>query len=125
MKTVKQMGIWIDNSTAYLMELTNDTIVQHSILSEFTHEDKEQSLRKSETLMHNKEKGMQLAYYKKISAVILNYDEVILFGPTNAKNELLNLLKDEHLFDKIRIEAKDSDNMTENQMQAFVREFFK
>ncbi len=115
----------MDNSTAYLMELTNDSIVQNSILSEFTREDKEQSLRKSENLMHNKEKSMQLAYYKKISAVILNYDEVILFGPTKAKNELLNLLKDEHLFDKIRIEAKDSDNMTESQMQAFVREYFK
>ena len=125
MKTEKQMGIWMDNSTAYLIELTNDSIVQQCILSEFTREDKEQSLRKSENLMHNKEKSMQLAYYKKISAVILNYDEVILFGPTKAKNELLNLLKDEHLFDKIRIEAKDADNMTESQMQDFVREYFK
>ena len=48
----------------------------------------------------------------------------MLFGPTNAKTELLNLLKADHHFDKINIETKQADKMTENQQHAFVREYF-
>jgi hypothetical protein len=57
--------------------------------------------------------------------VIKDYDEVILFGPTDAKNELLNLLKNDHHFEKIRFTVKTSDNMTENQRHAYVIEYFK
>jgi hypothetical protein len=53
-----------------------------------------------------------------------DYDEVILFGPTDAKSELYNLLKNDHHFDKIRIEVKPADKMTENQQQAFVKKYF-
>ena len=74
--------------------------------------------------MHNKEQHEQLAYYKAIAAVIKNYEEVLLFGPTDAKTELFNLLKADHHFDKINIETKHADKMTENQQHAFVKEYF-
>ena len=125
MKTIKRLGIWMDHSIAYLMELTNDRIIQNSVVSEFTHEEKEFSLSKNEKLMHNKEKHQQSSYYKKLCDSIKNYQEVILFGPTSAKNELLNLLRTDHLFDNIKIEIKDTDKMEENQMHAFVREYYK
>jgi hypothetical protein len=48
-----------------------------------------------------------------------------LFGPTDAKNELLNLIKTDHLFEDIKIEVINSGKMTESQMQTFVREYFK
>ena len=48
----------------------------------------------------------------------------MLFGPTDAKTELFNLLKADHHFDKINIETKHADKMTENQQHAFVREYF-
>jgi stalled ribosome rescue protein Dom34 len=38
--------------------------------------------------LHSKRQQMNEAYYKEIAAVILKYDNVILFGPTNAKTEL-------------------------------------
>ena len=46
------------------------------------------------------------------------------FGPTNAKTELLNMLRTDHHFDKIDIEVKNTDKMTENQEHAFVKEYF-
>ena len=57
--------------------------------------------------------------------MIKNYQEVIIFGPTEAKRELLNLLKADHLFENIKIELKDTDRMAESQMHSFVREYFK
>jgi hypothetical protein len=125
MKDVKQLGIWMDNSTATMIELTKDNAITNSVVSGFTHEDRELSLQKGEKLMHNKEQGMQTAYYKKLSDTIRNYDEVILFGPTNAKSELFNLLKPDHLFDNIKIEVRESEKMKESQMQVFVRDYFK
>jgi hypothetical protein len=47
-----------------------------------------------------------------------------LFGPTNAKTELINKLKEDHHFDEVKIEVKSADKMTENQQQAFVLEHF-
>jgi hypothetical protein len=124
MTGAKNLGIWMDHSSAHLMEFTTDPIETKTIDSKFTHATKEQSIGKSEHLMHNKEQHQQSDYYKKLGETIKNYDEVILFGPTNAKVELFNILRADHLFEKIKIEVKQADKMTENQQHAFVKEHF-
>jgi hypothetical protein len=125
MKNIKQLGIWMDHSNAYLIELTNDTIVTNSVVSELSTSETEFNFYKGEKLIHKKEQHLQLSYYKKLGEIIKKYQEVVLFGPTDAKNELLNLLKTDHLFEDIKIEVINSDKMTESQMQTFVREYFK
>lgn len=124
MKDTKQLGIWMDHSIAFIMELTNDTIVRSIIISEFTKDEKEVSLSKGENFMNSKKQHLQSNFFKKLSEVIRNYSEVLLFGPTDAKAELVNILKDNHLFDNITFVVKQSDKMTENQMNAFVKEHF-
>ena len=114
----------MDHSNAHLMEFTTDPITTTIISSRFTHREKEQSIGKSEDGMHQKEQHEQSDYYKKISEAIKNYQEVLLFGPTNAKTELLNLLKADHHFEKIKLETKDADKMTQNEQHAFVRDYF-
>jgi hypothetical protein len=120
----KKLGIWMDHSSAHLMEFTTDPIETKTIASKFTHEEKELSLEKGESQMHNKEQHQQSEYYKKLGEAIRNYEEVILFGPTDAKVELFNILRVDHLFAKIKIEIKQTDKMTESQQHAFVREYF-
>ncbi len=124
MTTKKKLGIWMDNSSAHIMEFSPDTIETNIVESEFTHQIKTHSVGRSEDIMHNKEQHMQGDYYKKLSEVIRNYDEVVLFGPTNAKSELYNILKEDHLFSKIKIEVKSAGNLTENQQHAFVKDHF-
>jgi hypothetical protein len=114
----------MDHSTAHLMEFSSDAIETKTIESKFTHEQKSNSLGKSENLMHNKEQHQQAEFYKAIGEVIKGYEGVILFGPTDAKTELHNLLKANHSFAKIKIDVKTADKMTENQQHAFVREHF-
>ena len=114
----------MDHSNAHLMEFTTDPITTTIISSRFTHREKEHSIGKSENGMHQKEQHEQSEYYKKISEAIKNYQEVLLFGPTNAKTELLNLLKADHHFEKIKLETKDADKMTQNEQHAFVRDYF-
>jgi hypothetical protein len=124
MTAKKKLGIWMDHSNAHLMEFENAASGSKTIESPFTHQVKEDSLEKSEHLMHNKEQQQQAAYYKQLGEVIKNYEEVLLFGPTDAKTELLNSLKKDHHFDNIKIEIKQADKLSENQQHAFVREYF-
>jgi hypothetical protein len=124
MTSTKNLGIWMDHSSANLMEFTTDPIETKTISSKFTHEAKVDSLGKSENLMHNKQQHQQSEYYKILGETIRNYDEIILFGPTDAKLELLNLLRADHRFEKTKIEVLNADKMTEGQQHAFVRDYF-
>jgi hypothetical protein len=124
MKTTKQLGIWMDHSVAHLMEMSNDTIVSSTIESQPERQPEQQIVYKDESHSLNKEQGLLSAYYKKLGDVILDYEKVILFGPTDAKNELLNLLLDNHLYDNIKIAVKSADKMTDSQMSVFVKDYF-
>lgn len=124
MKTKQQVGIFMDHSNAHIMEFTVDPIETTTIESTFTHQVKEDTLEKSEHLMHNKEQHQQASFYKKISDSIKNFDSVLLFGPTEAKVELFNILKANHAFAKANITVIQTDKLTENQQHAFVKEHF-
>jgi len=54
MKNIRQLGIWMDHSNAYLMELTNDTIVTNRIVSELSNEETEFNFYKGEKLIHKR-----------------------------------------------------------------------
>ncbi len=83
-----------------------------------------ENLRMDESLMHNKEQNQYTDFYKKLSYVINGYSEVLLFGPTDAKSELFNVLKNNRQFEKVKISVQPADNMTENQQKAFVKKYF-
>ena len=84
-----------------------------------------EALSRSEDLMHNKEQQMHEAYYKEIADEILKYDNVLLFGPTNAKTELHNYLNKDLHFKDIKIDIKSTDKMTDNEQNAFVKKHFQ
>src|SRR6187402_1425883 len=122
--TAKKLGIWMDHEHAHLTEFTVDPMISKTITSEFTKEAKVESLSNGENHMHVKEQHQQSEYYKKLSEVIKQYKDVLLFGPTNAKTQLFNTLCKDHLFRDINIKVEQTDKMTENQMHAFVKKHF-
>lgn len=124
MKATKKIGIYMNHSKAHLIEFPTSTFESKTINSKFQHVDKERTLSKNENLMHNKEQHEQAEYYRQLGEILRNYDEVVLFGPTNAKQELHNTLKDNHLFEKIRIETKETDKMLEKDQLHFVENHF-
>jgi len=125
MKNIKQIGVWMDHSRAQVMPLIGITISTTQIDSDFEHDKRTSSHNGSENLMNNKEQRDQAAYYHKISKVLEGYDEILLFGPTEAKNELGNILKKDPRFSGSKIEIKSSDKLSENEMQLFTKKNFK
>lgn len=114
----------MDHSVANLIDYPGNPILTRTIECAFTHIAKEEALKRGELTMHTKEEGEQADYYKVLANIIRKYDEVLLFGPTEAKTELYNTFKDNYLFSKIRVEIKPTDKMSENQQHAFVAEYF-
>lgn len=125
MKVEKRLGIWMDHAQANLIEFSIEGGEKKTIQSKFTTEVKEESISKGEHLMHNKEQHQNAEYYKAIAEEIKHYDDVIIFGPTNAKAELHNSVKSNHLFDKIKIETQSADNMTDHEKHHFVMNYFQ
>lgn len=124
MKNTKQIGLWMDHATAHLIQPDNTEKEHETIYSAFTQQTKDESNRKGESHLHTKEQHLQTDYFKKISNAIVNYDEILLFGPTDAKIELLHVLQKDHRFANCKLAFKQSDKLTPNQQTAFVREHF-
>jgi hypothetical protein len=124
MSLVRKLGIWMDHSRAHLIEFSMDSKESETLTSNFTHEEKEKTEGKNEFLMHNKEQHQQAEYYKRLAEAVKGYDELVIFGPTDARLEFYNLLKKDHHFDKIVIEVEHAGKLTDNQQQLFVRDHF-
>ena len=124
MKKKTTLGIWMDHSKANLIDVSSkkDT---YSITSEFTFSTKEEALKRSENVMHNKEQHMHEAYYKKLGVEILKYEHVLLFGPTKAKEELRNYLNKDLHFKHIKIDIEGADKLSNNEQHAFVKKHFE
>lgn len=115
----------MDYAHAHLIEFSSELKETKTITSDFTHQDRDETLRRSENEMHNKEQQKHTTYYKKLAEVIDKFDEVLLYGPTNAKSELFNFLKENHKYDDIKIEVQDTDKMTDDEQHRFVKDYFK
>ncbi|UAM98186.1 hypothetical protein K8354_18225 [Polaribacter litorisediminis] len=123
-KTQKNLGIWMDHSTANLIDLKSKKR-SYSISLDRTSNINDDGLIKSERGIHNRKQELQEAYYKEIAEVILKYNHVLLFGPTDAKMTLFNYLINDFHFKDIKIDVEVVDKMTENQQVAFVKNFFE
>ncbi len=118
------LGIWMDHANAYIIPFTADPTGTKITKSALRNEQTEDSLLKGEKKMHHKEQDEQWDFYRKLVTIIEHYTHVILFGPTDAKKELYNILKANHTFNNVKIEMKQTDKMSENQQHAFVKEYF-
>ena len=122
--TRKKIGIWMDHSIAHLMEYSTNAFEVKTIESNFTLQEKVSSLQKGESHIQILELQKQAKYYKKLIDVIKKYNQIILFGPTNAKEQLFNVLSADKRFEDVKIQVKLTDKMTPNQQHAFVIDFF-
>ena len=103
--------------------MNKKTVVSRNVVSEWN--DKQHThLSKKELFNFPEKKHLQAAYYKELSEIIRNYDHVLLFGPTDTKNELHNILKANHLFEENQMEMMNTDKMTDHEMEDYVLEYF-
>jgi len=124
MKTSKRAGIWMDHVSAHIIPFSTESAEMETIESDHfvgagdTASDGDKHL-------HHKEQNLETGFYKQLAELIKGYDDVLLFGPTDAKLELHNMLRKDSHFEKIKIETETTERMTPNQLHAFVTKYFQ
>ena len=113
----KVLAIWMDDASAHYMELINGTLVKNSISAN----NKYQMKIENPVVDFMRLCFKQSDYYKQIGDIILGFEEVVLFGPSGPKNELMHLLLLNHLFDRINLSIKYAEIMDEQVMEMRVR----
>jgi stalled ribosome rescue protein Dom34 len=117
-------GVCLDNTIAVIIaqdhENDNNEYTIHSKIDA----DKSNSSG-SEHTMNNAKHADDIKYFKSISAALHSYDEVLLFGTGKAQEQFHNFLKEDAQFNNKKITVDSADNLTDPQMIAKVRDFFK
>ena len=125
MKATKKVGIWLDHTTARVIEYNTEELKATTVKSDLKGLDNQEGVQHSERLLHHKENQHLKDYYKNLITILKEYDEILLFGPTTAKTELYNLIREEHKYDHLKIETKTSVKMSPPEEHAFVVNHFK
>ena len=124
MKSKEKIGIWMDHSEAHLIEFSLKKPEIQLIYRD--HESMEANVHKySEKQANNRKRNNQEAFYKRIWDVASDYDEVLLFGPTEAKSEFFNHIRSNRANDRVSIALRNKEKMTPDEMHDFVYHYFK
>lgn len=124
MEKIKKVAVYMDHFAANIIEYITTAEAIKTIKSEFNRSEKKEILQKGESLLHNKEQDMQLQFYSKLREELLNYESVLLFGATNAKTELLNILQADAKFLNVAFTLKNTDKLSDNEQITFVNDCF-
>ncbi len=124
METPKKVAVYMDHFSANLIEFSKSAKNLKTIKSEFNHFEKEIILQKGESHLHNKEQDLQVKFYSEIKSELLDYSQILLFGPTTAKAELHTILSSSNRFSEVEITIKMTDKLTPNEQIAFVNNCF-
>ena len=133
---MKNIGIWIDKEKAHIVTMENGNATMNTINSEIENyrihggsgtrfkggpQDVVQDSRYLE-----REKNQLKIYFKEIASKTKNADALVIFGPAEIKEKLNKELQDKYKDLSLKVKAVNTaDSMTENQIKALIRNFFK
>lgn len=128
----KEIGLWIDHRETTIITLDEDGAETKHVISNMgkhvrysgsAHSVTPGGLKEvtSEDRRDRKFENQLNQYYDEIIALIRDADSIQVFGPGEAKGELVKLLEQQGLKDRIlRVEAEDK--LTDRQIAAKMRE---
>ncbi|HEU4745602.1 MAG TPA: hypothetical protein VFS61_10210, partial [Anaerolineales bacterium] len=125
----KQVGLWIDHREAVIVVLTDKDEKITRIKSDaekqtrFPGGSRKDGLQKTEAVRDKRLEQDLGKYFDDVIANIREAGLIQIFGPGEAKGELVKRLETEGLKERI-VEVETMDKMTDNQIAAKVREHF-
>lgn len=129
-------GIWLDKEQAIIINLAAGKHTIKHLESNITSRERFPGESKKfgrfgnqflslESKKRNMVKNQSEEYLKNIIKEIKDVDKIVLFGPAEMKTHLEKaILKNTHVSNKL-IAVEPADNMTENQLVAWVKDYYK
>ena len=132
----KVIGVWLDHSKAKLIKLQDCAAEITTVLSPYKRHIRIPGESSNKTRFgmkyysnqeynsHHKKQHDLNSYYKEMEIRLSKFDEILLFGPTEAKKELYNHMSENKVFSSKAISLENADKMTEKEMAAYVKSYF-
>jgi len=132
----KQTGIWLDKEKAVVITLNDHEYKLKIIESDIQTKERYDGEKKKfgrfgsqflneETKKKRRVEEQTVKYLKRIFNDVKNVHEIVLFGPASLKRKLAELIKsDSQMSEKLKA-VKTADIMTQKQMVAWVKKFYK
>jgi len=133
---MKNIGIWLDKNKALIVTITAETETFETVISNVENfhihggsgtrfkggpQDVVQDSRYLE-----REKNQFKVYFDELALKIKDADGIIIFGPAEVKDKLKSELEASYSEINAKVKAVQvADSMTDNQVKAWVRDFFK
>ena len=133
---MKNLGIWIDKEKAHLVTLENETEKFTTIESEVEnyhpsggfglgYKGSPQDAMAEKKYME-REKHQLKSYFKNIVSEIKEADAIAIFGPAQTGEKFRNELNENYKDVSVKVKGiHKADSMTDNQIIAWVKDFFK
>ena len=126
MKYKIYIGIWIDHKQAYIIYIKNNKSTLHKIESHVSGHPKSAGGTRSKKATGEiiSESKYLNKYYNKIISEIKNTDSILIFGPGEAKRELLKRIESSHLWKSKIVGIETVDKMTEMQIISYTKGYY-
>jgi len=133
---MRKVGIWIDQREANIISLKEGAIFSKTIYSDIETRIRIEGEKKQfgrfgdqylvdEKGKENRIKEFTQKYLHRVLSELSTADEIILFGPAQTKFRLEKLISElPEMVIKMQ-DVKTSENMTQNQKLAYVRDYYK
>jgi len=130
------MGIWIDGSKAVIIELNGDTPNIQEVPANVDYRERIPGEGKSTTRFgnqffdeeHKRESKIQdqrKRFLDKVRTLAMKADQLVVFGPAGTKTELEKMFRLDSIMAGKLLAVHTAPDMTQNQMTAWVRKYFK
>lgn len=130
-----EKGVWIDTRKAYIVALTDETVNSYVVESEIEEQERYPGEGKSfgrfgdqylndEATKDNRHEHQVHDFTQKVMDELRDAISIVVFGPSGMKTELEKAIKSDHTMAGKLKKTVTTDNMTDNQKVAWVREFY-
>ncbi len=130
---MKNVGIWLDKNNAIIVFPEKDTVeIVASNIEHFNiHGGSGTRLKGGpqdvvqDSKYLEREKHQFKAYFKELALKIVEAEGILIFGPAEVKDKFKKELENSYvdINEKVR-DVQTADSMTENQVKAWVRDYF-
>lgn len=127
-------GIWIDTAQAFLVdqEGNNLEVIESPVETRVRVDGQgnehgrfgDQRVTEEKHELHRTQE-QEKEYMQLVGNKLMGVDEILVFGPAQMKNQLASYLGDQPAFTNTKVHVETADSMTDNQVRAYVRNYFK